>query len=238
MKRLAISDFDGTLSKGYISMEFMDFLFHEQLYNSDVYEKQQQALKDQKSGKISYDEWCRQWGELWAEGMKGQHTMDIRAAAEDFFADFKKNIYSSSYEIINYLKESYDVILLSVGASEVIELAAKELGIEKVISTTLEKTDIYTGKLLTSIHLPYGKENVIKAIEGKKYIGLGDSPGDLEFLKMVNVPIVMNPNDKMREISKELEWLCLNSNHHNPKELIDRINNEIAVTELSKSKLI
>jgi phosphoserine phosphatase len=219
------TDFDGTLSKGYISMDFMDFLFFERLYREDSYEAQQNALKDYKDNIISYDAWCEQWGILWAEGMKGQKTKDVEDAARIFYDGFRKNIYPSSYDIIKSLRMKYDVAMISVGANEVVSIAAEDLGIREVYATTLESYDRYTGRILTGLHLAGGKETFLKK-EKEQFIGLGDSHGDIGFLRMAKISIAMNPDNKLKEYAKSKDWLVLDSSQ--PSELlIERISSKI-----------
>ena len=56
-EKVAFSDFDGTLAKGYISMEFMDFLHNKGIYSREAYAKQGALFQEHKTGNVSYDRW-------------------------------------------------------------------------------------------------------------------------------------------------------------------------------------
>lgn len=238
MKGLLVTDFDGTLSKGYISMDFMDYLYLNKLYDKASYEKQQLAIKDYHEKKITYDAWCDVWGIFWAEGMAGQNTTVITEAAGDFFKSFKKNIYSSSYDIISHLKKNHDILCLSVGASEVISLAANDLGIENSVSTRLDiapaSSGKYTGGILTNLHMPGGKEKFLRELGFKVYIGLGDSGGDKGFLEMAEVPILLNPSADMKEHAARKGWLVEHSTT-SPKIILEHIDARIVAYESGKT---
>lgn len=214
MKKLAVCDFDGTLSKEYISMQFLDYLYEKKIYPAEFYNKQIELLNQHKKSILSYDDWCENWGEVWVCGLKGQSIDVVARHAADFFQVFKKNIYPVSYRLINYLKEkNYHVICLSVGASEVINLAGKELGMNKVYSTQLAfENRKYTGKLITNLHKPRGKEELLKLLIEKDdfaredSLGLGDSDSDVEFMNMVEIPVAVNPSEKLFRYAKEKGW--------------------------------
>ena len=151
--KIAFCDFDGTLSRGYISMDFLDSLVANSLYLKKSYDNHMALLDSLKEGDISYDDWCLEWGLEWARGLKDQLVSNIDNHAKEFFDVFKGNIYSSSYHVVELLKEKgYTVNSLSVGASEVIKYAAKNLGMNDVYATELEKASgKYTARSKTNL---------------------------------------------------------------------------------------
>lgn len=218
MKKIAVLDFDGTLSKGYISIELLEYLHKHGLYSEDFYKKQMKILEEHQKGWLSYEDWCYNWGELWAEGLKGKNVDLIKRGAYNFFQEFKSNIYPLSYEIITFLKKKgYKVILLSVGASEVISLAEKELGVDELYCTKLnEVSGIFTGKTSTSLHELNGKEELMqellhrKDLSPKHSLAMGDSHSDIGFMSMCEHPIAVNPDEKLKEYAQKNDWLILN----------------------------
>ncbi len=58
--RIALIDLDGTLSEGYISMDFLEYLYRNGAYDVGVYRNQMTLLDEYKQGLLSYDNWCRQ----------------------------------------------------------------------------------------------------------------------------------------------------------------------------------
>lgn len=230
MKKTAFCDFDGTLCKKgtYISMDFMDHLYHANMYSNQSYVDQMKYYSQVKNGELDYEKWCELWGIEWAKGLKGNESRLMDLEARDFFHEFKKHIYPSSYFLTGYLAgKGYENMIVSVGAHEVVKLAAKKLGMSKAYSTKCEiKNGIYTGKLRTNIHLPGGKRKKIlriareKGIDLKKCIAVGDSFSDIEMLELVGLPVAMNPSNDLLEYAKEHKW---NIFQHNTIDGIEKL---------------
>ncbi|MFH1637187.1 MAG: HAD family phosphatase [Candidatus Woesearchaeota archaeon] len=210
MGKIAFLDFDGTLSSGYISMEFLDAVYRKELYSETHYQKQMDMLKELKNGELSYDTWCEKWGEVWAMGLKEVPCLDVEAEAAAFFSGFKRKIYKFSYSLIDLLKEKgYHTAIVSVGASEVISLAASEIGAEDCYSTVLKSNrGYYTGEVLTDIHAPGGKVKTIERIlkSRKRSIAFGDSIGDVGMLEQVEMPVALNPSEELRKEAEARGW--------------------------------
>jgi len=211
MKKIAFCDFDGTLSKGFISMDFLDYAHGRKLYLQQSYDEQMKIFSQMKKKEMSYGAWCKRWGEVWAEGLEGQHESLISRHAREFFQQFRKNIYPSSYPLVKELKKSgYIVIAVSLGSYDVVSLAAEELGMDECYATRLEfKDGICTGKLATGIHMPGGKEIALKAIAKEKdvpfssCIAIGDSASDMEMLSLAGVAIALNPTPDLLKAAKQ-----------------------------------
>ncbi len=221
MKKIAVFDFDGSLSKGYISMGFLDFLYEKELYPKSYYKKQQSILKKYKAKKLSYEKWCALWGKYWIEGLKGIDSRIIEKQAKTFFKGFKKNIYKNSYKLIESLKKKgYHTIILSLGAKEVMQLAANELTMDECYaSDSIIKNNKYTGKANTDLYSnKNAKEKQLKKIlkdyNLKKSIGLGDSITDVPFIEMLEIKVASNPSEELRKyITKDWQVLDLNKNY-------------------------
>jgi phosphoserine phosphatase len=206
MKKLAVLDFDQTLSKGFISMAFLDYLKDKNIYPEKNYAAQMTLLERYRKGELSYDEWCKEWGDEWAKGLRGRSCDEIYHNSKRFFDTYRKNIFPKAYDLIDSLKRDHTVMLLSVGASEVINLAGIDLGAEMVYASRMSaENDFYTGKMETSLHLPGGKAKQLLTVlaggmfDEKQSSGYGDSDSDIEFIEMLGKKFAVNPNDKLKE---------------------------------------
>jgi len=214
MEKIAFLDFDGTLSKDYITHAFIDYLIERKIYSQEHKVYMNQGRDNFLNGKIDHDEMCTIVLNGWAEGIKNQFTNTIRLNAMEFIKIFRNNIYPSSFKLINYLKEcGYHPILVSAAPHEVISLAGEELGIRDTYSTKVEiKSGLYTGKVITKAHLSKGKAEAIQEIAEKnnvhlqKCIAMGDAGGDFDMLKTVGLPIVLNPHKTFINTAEEKGW--------------------------------
>ncbi len=218
MRKAALFDFDGTLSSGYISMEFMDYLHGRGVYNDAAYREQRRIYGLQRSGAMTYDEWVERWGELWAEGLKGKGVAEVADCAKEFFKSFGHNIYRESRELVSLMAAAgFMSVVVSAGAYEVVSLAAADLGISQVYATRLEARDgVYTGSIETPMHLPDGKERMLSKLAGMFDYGgsyaFGDSVADASMLAMVGNPIALNPGAALREMAERRGWKVLYKN--------------------------
>lgn len=90
---------------------------------------------------------------------------------------------------------------------------ARHLGVADVYAAQPEHLDNrYTGRLRTPLPYGIGKEQVMSRLSRERGIDLmasyayGDSPGDVETLKAVGHPHVVNPIRGMGRIAKEHGW--------------------------------
>jgi len=226
--KIAFFDFDGTLSRDYISLDFLDFLLKAKAYPPVLYRQQRNMLKANQKGLLSYGDWCAKWGSVWAEGLAGSQVLKIEKLAKELFKKFKKRIYFSSYELIKVLKKKgYYTLLIGAGAFEVVNLAAKDLGIDEVQATKiLVKNGVYTDKLITNFHQPQGKRKFMEGIvKSKKYdlarsVAFGDSIHDLGMLEKVEFPVALNPSKELLTLAQSKGWPLANYNN-----VISEINN-------------
>lgn len=217
MDKIVFLDFDGTLSSGYMSMDFLDYVTHHGLYDRAEYDRQQQYVIDVRDGKLSYNDWLPLWAESWALGLKGQKHDVVMEAAEEFFSEFKLNIYPSSYDLVKSFKEAgFTPMVVSVGAYEVTSLGARELGVDEVVATRLEidSEGFYTGKVATTLHTPAGKLDEINRIlteagvDPEDCAAAGDSFHDEPMLEAVGHPIALNPSEELEKAAQKHGWPC------------------------------
>jgi HAD superfamily hydrolase (TIGR01490 family) len=215
--KTVFSDFYGTLSKGRISSEFLDFLYERKLYPEDFYQVQKNLVEYYNKKNISYTDYMLIWGELWARGLKDKRVEAIDEAAKDFYPSFGDSIYPFAFEIMQIFKEKdYNRVLVSAGADEVVRLAAKNLEMNDVLATKCKiSKGKYTGELSTKLHLPEGKENAItKYIEKhninlSQSVALGDSEHDKCMLEIVPNQGVINPTEVFGTYAKRRFWKVL-----------------------------
>lgn len=218
MKGYLFSDFDGTLSRGLSSMEFMKFLHARNLHSREAYKKQTELLENYRKNTLLYNDWLPLWARFWAKGLTGQKEKEILDAAKEFYKDFRKNIYSSSYEVMKILKDrNYHLTLVSVGAHEIIELASKDLGMDNTIATKIEiKNGLYADKITTRLHSLEGKAGALKQCRlswFKELIAMGDSAHDISMLEKATYPIALNPAEELKQIARRRGWqICTHKN--------------------------
>ncbi|GEM_PF-2448425 len=207
----ALFDFDGTLSRGFISMDFLDYAHEKGLYSDKEYRHQMDILDKYKQKTMSYDDWVEEWGRSWARGLAGRKQSDLDAAARVFFESFKGNIYPEAQRIIAELRShGYSNVMVSAGVSETADIAGRELGFDSVIATRCKIVDgVYTGELATSLHTATGKGKMVDELEaayGAPTFAFGDSSGDIGMLSRSRHPVCLNPNSELKAVARQKGW--------------------------------
>ncbi|MFA6428474.1 MAG: HAD-IB family hydrolase [Candidatus Buchananbacteria bacterium] len=145
--------------------------------------------------------------------VSGWDNEETKQLLEDFFnREIKEKIFPQAIEIINsYQKEGRRVVLLSASLKPLIEIIGKWFNITDVVAVELEtKNKKYTGKILGSV--VYGQQkvealkNIINRYNPERLIAYADHYSDLELLRFVSEPHVVNPDKKILVIAKKNNW--------------------------------
>jgi len=215
--KLALLDFEGTLSTGSISVEFIMYLNRERVLQSEIARRVLDAKWKKDEGRVSNEEWIKTLIESWGDGVKGRNSREISEHASKFFREFSPKIYSSSYDLVSFLKAMhYHPITVSASIYEVVALGAKALGVPEIYCSVAETINgVYTGRIETDIHLPNGKTRVfsglVRRFDMRDSMAFGDSMSDHGMLEMVEKPVALNPVEELRAIAERRKWTVLNN---------------------------
>ncbi len=202
----------GTLDRGYLALELLERLTDRGLFPRHYSDGIRGFLERHGSGEKSYNEFCERWGTVWASGLRGKSAGEITEHAKAHFEKFEHRIYESSRGLIDLLKTNgYRTIMVTVGPEEIDALAAAALGMDGVYATRLEsRNGIYTGKLITNLHLPHGKAEVLDGFEGGfdfgRSMAFGNSISDRRMLERVGMPVALNPDGGLRTLAENRNW--------------------------------
>jgi len=231
--KAVFSDIDGTLSKGFVSVDFIRYLGAKGILDKKSFALHESLMADYKNGKIKYADLVPKWSQSVAECFNGFTPVELKAKANEFFSEWKKeNIYSSTKPLIKLLKEKgYLVFLISAGWDYLAELVAKEIGADEAVGLEIK---IENGKYLNItgnlMFLEKGKSNAIQTlikqhkINLQKTIGLGDSIQDKAIFENVHKPIALNPSKELKEKALKENWYL--ATHENVLEMMGRCFNK------------
>ncbi len=217
-KKVVFSDIDGTLSEGFIILDFINFLKKDGFISNEFYSNQLSLTKDYKNGVISYFDWLEKWGISLANELSGKKQSVLISKAKKFFPEFLGKIPSSSKDLINYFHEKgYLVVGITAGLFECSSLIKDYLGIDILFASVIKaNNDVYCNQMETDLNKPNGKEKLIKKFCEKNgvslddCVGLGDSMQDYEILKLTGKKIAVNPDSGLKKIALENNILISN----------------------------
>jgi HAD superfamily hydrolase (TIGR01490 family) len=212
-RKLVIFDLDNTILNGDSDYSWINFLINENYVDKHEYEKRNQYFYDQYyEGNLDYDEWA----EFALSTMKGKTPFDLEELLSKFLSTVIEpmiNIYA--LRLLHNHHHDNDIMLLASATNSVlVEPIARRLGFENIVATEVEIIDgVYTGKVYGRPALGQGKltkveewasQNNIK--DFKDAIFYSDSINDLPLLSKVGVPIAVNPDDQLRNLSIKNNW--------------------------------
>ena len=212
-RKLVIFDLDNTILNGDSDYSWINFLINENYVDKHEYEKRNQYFYDQYyEGNLDYDEWA----EFALSTIKGKTPFDLEGLLSKFLSTVIEpmiNIYA--LRLLHNHHHDNDIMLLASATNSVlVEPIARRLGFENIVATEVEIIDgVYTGKVYGRPALGQGKltkveewaaQNNIK--DFKDAIFYSDSINDLPLLSEVGVPIAVNPDDQLRNLSIKNNW--------------------------------
>lgn len=110
-------------------------------------------------------------------------------------------------------RAGHRLVLITGAPDFLIKPIAAFLGIEAVLAARLESdASGYTGRLLPPLPYGDGKRRLVEAfaaqhgLDLKQSYAYGDSPGDVEALRSVGYPLVVNPIRGMARIARRQGW--------------------------------
>ena len=115
--------------------------------------------------------------------------------------------------INEHRRAGHAIILLTGSIDFLIDPIAGALQVDRCVAGRLEQVNgLYTGRLLTPLPYGQGKRRLIDQLAEDLKLDLslcyayGDSPGDLEVLRMVGHPTVVNPIRGMAQVARQQNW--------------------------------
>jgi HAD superfamily hydrolase (TIGR01490 family) len=147
--------------------------------------------------------------------LRGKRPSDIEPLADEFCRQVLCPGLSSVglARMDQHRRAGHHIILVTGSLDFLIAPLAQWLGIDRVLAAKPERLNgRYTGDLVPP--LPYGEGKRMLISELALHSGLdlgscyayGDSPGDVEVLRLVGHPLVINPIRGMRGIARRHRW--------------------------------
>ncbi|MFH0969320.1 MAG: HAD family phosphatase [Patescibacteria group bacterium] len=212
--KVAIFDVDGTIFRKNLHFVLINELVFMGVFPKKVKNILVDIYADWLEHEGTYEKYRMALVDLYAEHIKGVDREDILKASKEVIRFHEKRTYIFAEKLIQRLKkENYRIIAISGSPMEIVEeYNRKHLKFDKVFGSVyeLDSGGIYTGKNLFEptknkgeVAKQYAFENKISF---KDSYGMGDTESDVSFLKMVENPIVFNPNQNLKEIAEENKW--------------------------------
>ncbi len=214
MKELVILDLDGVIINGQSQKIFLDYLFEQKIIGSFFYLKICSWFLLYRLGLVENPEKIMNYAFSF---LKNKKIDEVSKIIDEFFRnELRKFIFPEIIDIIKeHKKNNREIIIVSTSVDIIVKKMADFLGIPNYICTSLGLLkSVFSGKIVGGI--VYGEK---KAFFVKKFIkekndliktwAYVDHFSDIELLKMVDYPFVVNPDKKMKKEAKLRNWPIL-----------------------------
>lgn len=214
MKKVAIFDIDGTIFRSSLLIEVTEGLIQEGVFPKQIKKEYAKAYQNWVNRKDSYEKYIMAVVHAFEKNIKGVSHVDFVRITKQVIVLHKNRVYRYTRDLVKDLKKKkYYLLAISHSPKELVDEFCRSLGFDKVYGRVYEYDNhkIFTGKTL-HLDLIKDKANILKRAlekEGltlKNSVGMGDSEGDISFLKLVERPICFNPNKKLYLQAKKAKW--------------------------------
>jgi HAD superfamily hydrolase (TIGR01490 family) len=147
--------------------------------------------------------------------LAGKPAQVIEPLGEEFCREeLCPSVSPAAMRRMNVHREAGHAIILLTGSLDfLIEPIASALQVDRCCAGMLEQRDgVYTGALVQPMPYGEGKRRLIEQVADELGLELsacyayGDSPGDLEVLRAVGHPTVVNPIRGMARVARRNRW--------------------------------
>ena len=211
--KFIIFDLDDTLLRGDCEREWINFLFSKGLLKDPETILNKFDLEYRK-GVLNFIE----YSSFIQKPIKGLSREKVNIFVDEFIQKKIKNLTDSlTKKLLDEAKSANKVLIASGSHDFLVRRIANFFGINSSIGTPVEiKNDIFSGKLSGEPTFAQGK---VRAVEKwcsqnnqkiKESIFYSDSINDLPMLEACGLPIVVDPDEKLKKISEERAYRIIN----------------------------
>lgn len=209
----AVFDIDGTLIRWQLYHAVVDRLAKKDLLGSNTKEKLRESRMKWKRREHhdSFKQYERNLIEFYESALSGLDVADFDKAVDEVVLEYREQVYTYTRDLIAKLKKN-DYLLMAISGShhELVAHIAKLYKFDDWVGTRYErKGNRFTGKKFIA---SADKQTILNQLVKKHRLGfedsiaVGDSASDASMLKIVERPIVFNPDKQLFEIASSLTW--------------------------------
>lgn len=218
IKYYAFFDVDGTLMKGKPMIDFLRFYYKKYHINFPVLGSVRYHIFKIKAALLGLINTSREaQNRLYYKCYKNRSKQYIDGLGCKWFKEFINDhaFIPRIVDELNYHKtKGGEIVLVSGSFPAILNKVADKLGLQHILSTTLEeKNGQYTGNLISDSIIGEGKAVAIrKFLEGQESVdtrncfAYGDHVSDKEMLSLVGYPVVVAGDNQLETIANNKKW--------------------------------
>jgi len=206
---LAIFDVDGTLIEGQTQKMFLDILREEGIVSFVDFLLLSLWFVAYKLHVVKNTDTIRHQA---YRKLVHKKTPEIETIIEKYFHRFQEKMFLDARKVIQqHQRSGHDILLCSASIEPIIRRISQEFHIKTYLCTELEIVEnTFTGNIKG--HALYGSQKYLQLhayLQQHHYqytFYYTDHISDLDILELVNIPICINPDPRLRAIATIKKW--------------------------------
>ena len=204
--RVSLLDWDGTLRRGYTTIDWLKFLNSHGIIHSSHITKLEQLENNFREGKILYDDFVQGAATIYGFAINGKYQKDIEILADQFVNIDETKLFSFSRPLLENLRiANIKVIVISGAPVEPLLSYSKRLPISKVLGVEISTDNgIYERDVKENSGLLATKIKIVRDIlksEVDVVLAIGNSLSDLPMLSVAEQGIFILEDNQKTPIS-------------------------------------
>ncbi len=216
VETLAIFDLDSTLYEGDCELTWCELLYKHGIVNTAFMVKLKVYCVEYEVGGIDYEEYER----FILSPVAQKSPAQVQQLMGEYLQEIHKGIRPAMQAVVDdHRAKGHNVLLATASNSFVAAPIAALLGIQNVVCTNCELVEgVPTGNLLGKTAFREGKVGGVKAWVEEHNASLADSWGysdshnDIPILTLVEHPVAVTPDAKLRRLAQQNGWQILDAN--------------------------
>lgn len=214
MQKVAFFDIDGTLFRSSLVIELLEGLIDEEVFPKSAREYYEREREQWNNREGTYEAYIQAVVRAYMENIKGVFYGDVADTGRLVVARLSKRVYRYTRDLIHNLKnDGYYLIAISQSPKGILDEFCKSYGFDKIYGRVYElgPTDCFTGAIIDE-HLIQNKANIVHRVYSqqgfvaKDSVAVGDTESDIPMLELVETPMCFNPNKRLYDHAKRMEW--------------------------------
>ncbi|WKZ25562.1 MAG: haloacid dehalogenase-like hydrolase [bacterium] len=214
MKSIAIFDIDGVIYDGHSIFDLIQDQENKGFIETGLWDSILEHLEKYKKGELTYKETADTMLLEYSSSLKGEKYDDVVDYNLDFIKRSSKKIFPYFKSLVSDLEKTHDIYFVTTNFDFTAEAFTKYFDLNGFLSSKVKQNN---GVIQEGLELSLGGNKGIVTDLIDKYgfsgsIAVGDSENDIDMLEKVENPLVMEPDDKLKDIALSRKWTIVDRN--------------------------
>lgn len=213
-RKVAIFDIDGTIFRSSLLIEVTEALIEADIFPAATRRTYAAAQEAWLNRAGSYEDYIMAVVRAFQKSIQGVHYTDFLKVARKVVRLHRQRVYRYTRDLLPELKKKgYYLLAISLSPKGIVEDFARQMGFDKVYGLLYEADagGRYTGRIADETIIRDKGAILARAAQKENLtmrdsIGVGDTEGDIQFLKLVRKPICFNPNARLYAKARKAGW--------------------------------